>query len=331
MAMIGENQVRNFFVVNTSDEVTLPDILAGTDLDGAVVQSDGTAAAAGEDFMLATRNNRSEATLSDIINPASVTYGKSVLFAPRVAQTYTVSALTADINTLYEIRVIFSGYGSLSVENEYTVSGFYKSKTGDDQEDIVDGLVANLARNAAKEQPNTGGTFTYNDADGNIELPDNLYLAFTKTGTGATAALVVTEKADYIAKYYVTGKKDRLNLDFQLQANFTTDPTIVGNVSDPGHGTGYHIRNMEYYFLGNRADTFRGMGYPHNFEQVYDSVLTTDYYLIELGYYSEGRDDPMKSKKQLTIACPDKTAANKMIAELNTALTNNQVTITVFA
>jgi len=329
MAMIGENQVRNFFVVNTSVGTTLATVLAAANLDGAIVQSDGTASAAGEDFMLALKNNRSEMTLSDIITPASVTSAKSVIFNARVAQKYTISALTVDANSLYEIRITFPGYGSLSVENEYTISGFYKAKTGDDQENIVDGLVKNLAFNAGKEQPASAGSFTYTLADAStVQLPDNLFLSITKTGTGASAALVVEEKADYLAKYYVTGKKDRLDISFVLQANFTTDPTIVIVAGNPGNGSGYHVRNMEYYFLGNRGDSMRGLGYPHNFEATYDSVLTDDYYLVELAYYSEGRDDPMKSKKQLTLACSDKVSINKIIAEINTATAGS---IAVFA
>ena len=297
-------------------------------------------------------------------------------------------------------------------------------------EDIVDGLVKNLSRVAARMQQAAGTTVTYAAAGGNIQLPGNNTLEFTKsfsdglqeqstlqitaaatvegecvvtlngedfvlpvsissinntatelavnisgiegytatattdtvtivsdlpgiesdlafaadslaatavttvdgtTGTAANAQLTISEKEDWLAAYYVTGKKDRLNMDFTVQAKFETKPTITKNVGDTGHGTGYHVRNMEYYFKGNRGDTMRGMGYPNNFEQSYDSVLTDEYFLIELGYFSEGRDDAMKSKKQLTIALPSKAAANTMIAELNTALTNTSFSVAVFA
>ena len=70
----------------------------------------------------------------------------------------------------------------------------------------------------------------------------------------------------------------------------------------------------------------RGLGYPNNFDAVYDSVLTKNYFLVELAYFSEGRDDAMKSKKQLTIACPSLEYANVLIGQLNTVL-NGSITI----
>lgn len=433
MAMIGENQVRNMFVVNTATNSTLANVASGAKVNGAIVSSDGTAAAAGP-FMMAYKNDHNVLTVSDVIVPESVTYAKSIKYAPRVEQYFTISDIVADANTLYEIRVIFTGYGSLSVENELTITGFYKSTSTDTVENIVDGLVSNLARNTAKIQQSTSGTFAYvNAAGATLQLPDNGTLDFIKSnsdaaketatftviadataegecvvtlngedyslpvsigasnslaaaelalningiegytatsasaivtvvadipevqsnasfdagtatsmsvtvvttiegtaGTDANAQLTVQEKTDWLSEYYVTGKKDRLNMDFTVQAQFTTAPTIDKNVGDTGHGTGYHVRNMEYYFKGNRGDSMRGAGYPNNFEQTYVSVLEDEYFLIELAYFSEGRDDAMKSKKQLTLALPSKAAANAFIADINTSLTNTSFSITSF-
>jgi hypothetical protein len=433
MAMIGENQVRNMFVVNTATNSTLANVASGAKVNGAIVSSDGTAAAAGP-FLMAYKNDHSVLTVSDVVVPESVTYAKSIKYAPRVEQYFTISDIVVDANTLYEIRVIFTGYGSLSVEDELTISGFYKSNATDAVEDIVDGLVTNLARNTAKMQQAANGTFAYVNAAGTtLQLPDNGTLDFIKSnsdaaketatftvttdasaegecivtldgeayslpvsigasntlaaeelalningiegynatsasavvtvvadipgvqanasfaagtatsmactvatsvqgtaGTDANAQLTIQEKTDWLADYYVTGKKDRLNMDFTVQAQFITPPTIDKNVGDPGHGTGYHVRNMEYYFQGNRGDSMRGAGYPNNFEHTYASVLEDEYFLIELAYFSEGRDDPMKSKKQLTFALPSKSAANKFIADINTSLANTSFSITSF-
>lgn len=437
MAMIGENQVRNFFIVNTSSNTTMSTIRGGANLNGAVIQSDGTAAVADEEFALAVKNNQGELSMSDIINPLRVTSAKAIAHSPRVGQWYTISGIgTPTAGTLYQVRIIFKGYGSLSVENEYIKEAYYKAVTGDNAEDVVDGLVKSLARNFSREQPEAGTTFSYTDGDlGAINLPDNLYLDFIKSasdgdqetatfevtanptaegfctvtlngtaysvpmtistdgtfadaaaelalginaipgysatastatvtvvsdlpgvetdasfaagtatsmactvtttqqgtaGTIATAAqLTIREKDDYLSTYYNTGKKDRLNLVFEVLTN-QSDLTITSNTSFSGIGTGYEVRNLEYYFLGNRGDTFRGMGYPHNFDVTYDSSLTGIYYLIELEYNDEGRDDPMKSKKQLTIACPSKAVANTLIGQINTALTNVAVAITAF-
>jgi hypothetical protein len=425
MAMIGENQVRNFFVVETSGDYNISEIAGAGKLNGAIVTSNGDNAAPGP-FMLSYKNSKGVLINSDVIVPENVTYAKSIAFAPKVEQFFKIGEITADANTLYEIRVIFVGYGSLSIEDELTLEGFYKSKANDTAEDIIDGLIKNLSKNASKMQQEASSFFNYDLANGDtISLPDNNTLEFIKSysdgtaeettitvdavatssgtatitlndeeftlevtpeatveeqaeelsfalseingytvsvagdtitivsdtaedesdasfstgsiddlavtvvttengvdGTSANAEIIIKEKSSWLSNYYVTGKKDRLWCNFTVQANFTTEPTIVKNVGDSGHGTGYHVRNMEYYFKGNRADTFRGAGYPVNFEEIYDSVLTDEYSIIELAYFDEGRDDPMKSKKQLTIAIPNLTEANTVIGAINTALTN---------
>lgn len=331
MSMHGENQVRNLFVVNTSTNTTIPTVRAGANLNGAVTQSDGTAAADNEDFVLAVKNNRGEMSLSDIIAPSRVKSAKFVDNVARVLSSTTISSITAEANKLYQVRVVIKGYGSLSTENEYIKEAFYKSKTGDDAENIVDGLIKSLARNFSREQPQQPGTFTYTLANAStVELPLNYGFAFSKTGTGASAALVITEKIDWLTKSYVTGKKTRLSQDFTVDAYFPTEPTTVKVLGNEGQLTGYHARNLEEYFLGNRGDSFRGAGYPHNFEQTYDTVLANDYYGIEIEYYDEGRDDPMKSKKQLTILVDATaiTAVNALMAQLTTALTTRGIAFT---
>ncbi len=328
MALIGELQARNFFLVNTATESTLSDVRAGANLNGAIVQDDGTAAAANSDFMLAMVNNKGELTISDKINPANVTYANAIAYSAPVARNFVISAITADANTLYTVSIILSGFGSLSVENEYVKKGFYKAKTGDDAENIVDGLVKSLAKSIAREQPSSPDTFSYTDADSNtLNLPDNYFFSFTKTGTGASATLTIAEKSDWRDKYYVTGKKTNLEIDFHVDADFETDPTIVETVGSQGAGTGYQVRNLEEYLLGNRADTFRGAGYPHNFEENYDSSLSGTYSIIELAYFDVSRDEPMESKKQITIACPSTTVADALITDLNTALTGTGISI----
>jgi hypothetical protein len=78
-------------------------------------------------------------------------------------------------------------------------------------------------------------------------------------------------------------------------------------------------------YLGERGDTYRESGYPHNL--VGPALVATasgSYDIIEISYFDEGRDEAKKSKKSLTIALP--TAAvpnanvNGVIADLNTIL-----------
>ena len=150
----------------------------------------------------------------------------------------------------------------------------------------------------------------------------------------------ITEKSTYLSQYYVTGKKTRLNLNYLVNAVGADGiiPTVVDSIAGtPGKGTGYQVRNAEEYLLGNRQDTFRGAGYPHNFPENYDSELDASYNVIDIEYYDEGRDDAqIKSKKQLTICVKEAvgtvTLANLVKDDINTAVNAaNGVTVNTLA
>lgn len=425
MSMVGENQVRHFYVAGAFPEhASISALRAGAKLDLAALKPDGSAIANNSEFVLALKNNKGTITLSDVVNPKNVSYAKSIKFAAKTPTVINISDIPVVANKLYTIAIVIAGYGSLSVENEYIKEGFYKSKSTDTVEDIVDGLIQSLARNFHREQPQLGTMTTYTKKGGiDVKIHDNVAFAFSKTaldgafevstitvtaaatvagtatvslngvtvnlpltasdiatnaqeiadaidalpgysavsngvdkvtitagvagaqtdiatfaaGTATSAAatlavvtqgaattdfgIAITEK-DWLPEYYVTGKKSKLFLDFKVDVFFPgeTLPTVAKTGGVQGSGTGYQVRNMEYYFLGNRQDSMRGMGYPHNFEAVYDSKLDGQYHLIEIGYWDESRDEPMKSKKQITVAIESLADANKLIAEINKSL-----------
>lgn len=333
MGMVRENQVRNIFVASDfPGHATISALRAGTNLDLAALKPDGTAVANDSELMLALKNYKGTVTNSDVINPKRVLYANVTAYSAPVAKTATISGITVVEGKLYTVAIAIAGHGSLSVENEYIKEGFYKAKTGDTAENVVDGLIQSLARSFSRE-PNAPGTTTdYTLANASVvKLVDNVAFTFTKTGTGASAALVITEK-NWLPEYYVTGKKDRLYLDFRVENRFPVLPTVAVTEGSEGKGTGYQVRKMEYYLLGNRQDTFRGAGYPHNFEEVYTSDVNANYNIIEIGYYDESRDDPKKSKKQITIAIPftdlaSNATTNALIAEINKSLTSTGIAL----
>jgi len=312
MGLAGQNQVRHMYVgVAPAAHTTLAELAAGAVGDVLLLSADGTAVGAGKPFKLYQLSAKGIIS-SDTIEPETVSHSNSVAFTAAVLGIDTISALTVDINTLYTVQVSVSGFGSMSPEDEYLKKGFYKAVTGNTQENIVDGLIASLNRNFSREP--------------GASASSNPYFTFSKTGTGAGAALVITEKVEW--KQGFNG--DQLSnhvLDYSVEAFFTTAPTITATaVSSAGKGTGYQVVEMEQYLLGERGDFYRKAGYPHNLSgavKPYSSV-SGEYDIIEIAYSSEGRDEAKKSKKGLTLAMP--TAAvpnanvNGLVADLNTIL-----------
>ena len=324
MALAAQNQVRHLYVgLDYPGHANVAALKAGANGDIALLSQDGTAVAAGEKFMFLKKNNKGTMLSSDVVDPSKILFAKSVPYGAPVLGTTTISGITVNVNTLYTIELVIKQFGSYSPENEYIKKAFYKAKTGDNAENVVDGLVKSLARNFKREEPTLSSTFSYTSAGALVtNEPDNAYFSFAKTGTGAGAALVVTEKTTWVDNAFDPDTKTRENIDFTVGAKFTTLPTIVSTSSKVARGSGKQVAAMEFYLKGERNDIYRGAGYPHNFKGTYDADLAGTYHAVELGFFEEGRDEAKKSKKGVTIYFENgkKTEANVMIANLNTIL-----------
>ncbi len=309
MALAAQNQVRNLYVgLDFPGHASVGAVKSGSNGDLALLSADGTAPAAGENLMFLLKEATGTVVSSDIVKPSNLLYAKSIPFVAQTMSTGTISALSVDLNTLYSVEIAISGFGSLSREDEYLKKAFYKAVTGDDQEAIVDGLIVSLNRNFSRE---VGASATSNPS-----------FTFTKTGSGTSAALVVTEKP---VSSFDANTLTRKQIDFRVNCTATTTPTIVNVAGNPGVGTGMQVAENEFYLKGERNDYMRGAGYPHNLKNVYLADATASYNTIEIGFYEEGRDEAKKSKKSITINVPFTNLAgnsviNGLVTDLNTAL-----------
>ena len=318
MGLAGQNQVRHMYVGQAPEgTVTSMATLVSTGVanDFLLLGKDGDAVSAGGDFKLFQKDALGNIISSDTIKADNVLDVRSVAYTAAVNKEVAISALTVDANSLYTVNIEIQGHGSLSPEDTYLKQGYYKASSGDDQEAIVDGLILSLNRNFARE---AGSTLTTNNS-----------FEFNKTGSGAAAALVITGKADDHS--FDGDKKIQVYNDFTVDISCTTYPTVtIAQGGSKGVGTGHQVVEMEHYLLGERGDTYRQNGYPHNIVgPALVSSASGSYDIIEVSYYDEGRNEAKKSKKTLTIAIP--TAAvpnanvNGVIADLNTILGSGSV------
>jgi hypothetical protein len=312
MGLAGQNQVRHIYVgqADASGVTSMSSLESGATNDLIILSKDGTAVAAGKAFKLFQKDALGNIISSDTIKPDNVTDVRSVAYTAPVNKKVTISALTVDANSLYTVNIEISQFGSLSQEDTYLKQGYYKAASGNNAENIVDGLIASLNRNFSREE---GATATSNPA-----------FTFTKTGSTSTAALVVTGKTQ--DSNFDGDKNIKVYDSFSVDISATTYPTVtITDAASKGVGTGYQVVEMEYFLLGERGDTFRLNGYPHNIKGP-DLVSSSSgsYDIIEISYYDEGRDEAKKSKKTVTI--PMQTAGapnanvNSVIADLNTIL-----------
>lgn len=311
MGLAAQNQVRNLLVGATyPDHASITELKSGSANDLACLSADGTVPAAGENFMLFKLNSAGVVMSSDIVNPSNVLYAKSIAYEAPTLGRSVISGVTVDDNTLYTVSVVIRGYGSLSDENEYVKKAFYKSAVGDNQQAIVDGLIASLNRNFSRE---VGATAS-----------ENPYFSFARSGSGAGSTLVIEEKSTAVK--FDKNKFTRMHLDFFVTTAFTTNPVQTDTAGQAGVGTGKQVAADEFYLAGETGDFMRGAGYPHNFDgSTVSADASASYNTIEIGFYEEGRDEAKKSKKSLTINLPFTNLAgnsviNSLIGDLNTVL-----------
>lgn len=157
----------------------------------------------------------------------------------------------------------------------------------------------------------TAGTAEY--------LNGNPWFYFVKAG-GAVPRIYIIAKEQSMTNMKMQGYNVEFKVGLRLldavdfAENFSVAVTNVGRVSSPGEGK--NIRRLENFTKGHTGDFYRGMAYPNNFETSYDSVVTTNYWVINVEFSQSEENvnsvsgDP--SQKLLQIACADGTTATTL-------------------
>lgn len=117
--------------------------------------------------------------------------------------------------------------------------------------------------------------------------------------------LVITE----VAQDWVRGKMAKAVIPFEvdflpvtIEGVETTDWATETTTEGDAIPNGYDVADMEYFYMGNRGDIYRGMGYPHNIETTYLVKETDNYNVLEIHYsYVGANESVQKSEKDITI------------------------------
>jgi len=150
--------------------------------------------------------------------------------------------------------------------------------------------------------------------------------------TGGTSGGV---RIDEIAQPYSRGKKESVPLLFYPQADMITvtgQEVVWGVTTDldswSSVTSAYPAADMEYFYMGERGDIYRGVGFPHDLETTYLVELDKEYAAFDLHYFYQGANEAVqKSEKDislLVISDADDGEAgsdiiNDVIEDINTA------------
>lgn len=298
MAVFSSNSVRQLIVANSTSG-------------GAAGQYVETAVTTDGEMYVKFINANTQTVVSPLIPVSAIKSVVPVKYAAKTLRQDTITINTAVVGQTYNIRIVFRNWGSGSSENQYfKYTGTYKCKTGDTTTTIAAALKALAEINFAREA---------------VPL-----LSFTTTG----ATITITE----VAQPFVRGKQQGRPLNYYFQFVPIIDSTgsenvawgtVVSNAKGyAGQGTANLAADQEYFYLGERGDKYRNVGYPYTFDTTYLVDTSKVYDTIDIAYTSKdpGAVGAENDQRVLTILAAAGTAgsvahtiANAIIGELETA------------
>ena len=331
MRILTENQATQFYVANSlktavNDLTTAGDILVKATPDGSSIYFQQMGAGG--------------IVRSDLIDVKNITYGKATsandLTEPLMTAQVTLDPAVNGGNPIpgedYILRLTFDGYVGISPEDsqywKYGVVKAYKGMTASDfYKKMAISIVKNMSREAvefvAVELLSSGGSNKI------IKAPFK-ESDFTDTYTG----IKIYEE---VASGWLLGTKQTKKNTFSVSFGEVLDDTnyrIWGKVDygeDMEITDGVKVADMEYFFMGERGDQYRMVGFPNYVPTKYLVDITKEYDLINLHYFYTGNNESsQKSEKDIILAVP-KSASNQttngIVAAINALITASGVTI----
>ncbi len=260
---------------------------------------------------------------SDRIQLRNISYVKAVAAADMVTPLKSVLvALSADVNggkpvigQDYVLRINFRQFYGMSDQDQYfkdvavratkemytTPSKFYEA--------VVKALNLSFSREVGATKDS------------------NPYLSFSSSANG----ILITEKE----QEWTLGKQAQEPVIFDIVPTTiyvdgvdeiwgtVTDKTptkakaVVGST---GVGNGKKIADLEWFYMGERGDQYRQIGYPNNIDTKYLVDPTKQYNVLEIHYaFTDEGVNSYRSEKDITIVSEDASVINAMVKAINTA------------
>lgn len=284
---------------------------------------------------------------SDLIKLSNVNWAKAIRYdqmARGLAKQELI--LGADVNggvpvagQDYLLRFTFYEYGSQSFEDQYIKHAAVRATTGMTASVFYAEMLKSMELNFSREEVKllsfsavaAGVVYTY-DSLTKIWKADGVVTTEAAAKAASLAKIVIEE----VEQPYVLGLKSSEAVRFLVAPDtilVSGDELIWGTVTSVAPTTlvsnGKIAADMEYFYLGERGDQYRNVGFPYVLQATYLADPSIAYNFIEIDYFydGEGGVDVQKSQKHITLIVPAVGAdieakvalVNSIIADINTA------------
>lgn len=341
MATFSTNQARHLYVVKA---FKTPSVL-NTDEAGAIaVKTNNT-----KEHLYFEYKGALNLMRSDLIATNNILYAKATSAdkMSRKLKSYTI-ALNKEVNggvpavgLDYILRVVISQYAGMSDEDQYFKYGMVHTYSGITADKFYKTLALSLAKNFSRElvklvkiEVHSAGTKSKEgfDANGYMEVTANTIDNGKSDITNPYYAVdtLVTDidsvRITEVEQPWTLGIKSQVPVYFTLQPITVTiegDEVNWATITEGTNGSvnnGKTIADMEYFYMGERGDQYRGIGFPNNFNTTYLVDPSKEYHTLDIHYaYTGSNESVQKSEKDITIVCANKAELNKIISAVNTA------------
>jgi len=306
ISLPSENQIRHFFPFEAiAAETTAATFIASASAgEIQMLNEDGVAAVTGDFYFLKKNLNTGKLEKSDLITPADITYEK--LTAPRnkTGKTQVFTLTTAVVGAVYNMTLKLN-YAT-SEENFMVFHASTKGITGDTVTTLLTRLAKQLGDNlAASIHTSTTITGTDTIIAGTTVLKNKYF-----TLSQVAGVLTITEK-DWILDGYVTGLKTVDQIMWNAEIASSSETAVAGiaktaTVPVFANGQGYQMKELERYLVGHRQEV-DNYDVTLGFNRDSEIAIGSDYYVYDIAYFDLPRNNPNRSRKQLTLVSVDQT------------------------
>lgn len=315
MSVFSTNQARHLYVATA---LKSPNVIASDAAGSIAVKADDA-----KNHLYFEYMGQGGLTRSDLIDIKNIMYAKATKSDKMSRELKAVTVTLKD--TLvggqdYILKIAFRQFAGMSDEDIYTKFGMVHTTANMSASDFYKELALSLVKNFSREASQLVSFFL--TAEGGSDVP---VTAATKAAdlTGNYTALVINE----VEQDWVLGVKPQEVVYFDVLPT-----TIIVDGDEVNWGTvdkatskgtvnnGKLIADLEYFCMGERADIYRGVGFPNNIPTKYMVDASKEYHVLDIHYAYVGSNEAVqKSEKDITIVCSDMAELNKIITAVNEA------------
>lgn len=318
MAVFSTNQVRHLYVAKA---LKTPKVIASDEAGSIAVKFDTA-----KNHLYFEYMGLEGLTRSDLIDVKNIMYAKATKADAMARELKSVTVtLDPEVNggnpvggQDYILRIPIRQFIGMSDEDVYLKYGMVHAVNNMGASKFYKTLALSLAKNFSREACEIL-KFTLTNSDGE-PVPVTATTTADSLNEEYTALVI-----DEVEQPWVLGTYAQVPVYFEVIPSTIIvegDEVIWGKAEDTDSSStiknGKSIADLEYFCMGERADVYRGAGFPNHIPTKYMVDADKEYHVLDIHYaYVGSNESVQKSEKDITIVCEDMAELNKIITEVN--------------